>query len=148
VILPFRLGPDWAWNIFDFAIVIAVWIGVPGTNVSFIRLLRLMRLLKLLNKVKELQIILQGLIRALQSVVYILMLLALSFFLFGTLGVTLFRRNDPFHWGGLGIAMVTLFRTATFENWTEILYLSYFGCDSQHTSIVGVCAVPSIVYVV
>jgi voltage-gated sodium channel len=101
-------------------------------NVAFLRLLRLMRLLKLVGKVKQLQVIVQGLAKGLGSVVYIVILMILVFYLYAVLGVQCFRKNDPFHFGGLGIAMVSLFRAATKENWTHLLVINEFGCDSTY----------------
>jgi hypothetical protein len=37
--------------------------------------------------------------------------------------------DDPFHFGDLGSAMLTLFRIATQEDWTDIMYFNMFGCD-------------------
>ena len=45
------------------------------------------------------------------------------------LAVTVFGKNDPFHFGDLGSAMLTLFRIATQEDWTDIMYFNMFGCD-------------------
>lgn len=39
------------------------------------------------------------------------------------------RPDDPFHFGDLGSAMLTLFRIATQEDWTDIMYFNMFGCD-------------------
>jgi voltage-gated sodium channel len=137
----FFIGPERAWNNFDLALVIVLWIPIPGgVNVAFLRLLRLARLLKLVNKVKQLQVIVMGLARGLGSCTYIVMLLLLIFYLFAIVGCVCFRRNDPYHWGGVGIAMLTLFRIATFEAWTVILFLNYYGCDSQNYSVAGVSA--------
>eukprot|EP01052_Picozoa_sp_SAG31_P036492 SAG31_NODE_4563_length_3135_cov_6.260359_3_plen_51_part_00 len=44
------------------------------------------------------------------------------FYIFAILGVTLFGKNDPFHFGSLGKAMLSLFRIATLEDWTDIMY--------------------------
>jgi voltage-gated sodium channel len=71
-------------------------------------------------------------------VTYILLLLLLVFYLFAVLGVSTFRKNDPFFFGSIGIAMVTLFRMATLESWTTGLYINSYGCDSQFYGVVGV----------
>lgn len=91
-----------------------------------------MRLLKLVGKVKQLQVIVQGLAKGLGSVVYIMILMILVFYLYAVLGVQSFRKNDPFHFGGLGFAMLSLFRAATKENWTHLLVINEFGCDSTY----------------
>lgn len=43
--------------------------------------------------------------------------------------VTTFRKNDPFHFGTVGVAVVTLFRVATLENWSVVMYINYYGFD-------------------
>ena len=45
------------------------------------------------------------------------------------LGVGLFKPNDPWHFGTLHITFVTLFRCATLEDWTDVMYINIYGCD-------------------
>jgi hypothetical protein len=97
-----------------------------------------MRLLKLVSNVKQLRVIVVGLTQGLSAVTYIVILLVLVFYLFAVLGVNCFRRNDPFHFGNVGLAMITLYRIATFESWTAIMYINIFGCNSQTGSVLGV----------
>jgi hypothetical protein len=64
------IGPEYKWNLFDFAIVM---LSVPevaglifggsggGGNLMILRLFRLARLLKLVGKIKKLQSIVMGL---------------------------------------------------------------------------------------
>jgi hypothetical protein len=97
-----------------------------------------MRLLKLVGKVRQLQIIVMGLIRGLSSVSYILLLLLLIFYLYACIGVGAFRRNDPYEFGSLGVAMLTLFRHATLDSWSNSMYINWYGCDSMFYGVVGV----------
>jgi len=134
----FSTNPDASWNNFDFWLVAVCWL--PGDtigNVAFLRLLRLMRLLKLVGKVKELQLIVMGLANGLNSVQYVLILMLLIFYLFAVLGVGSFQKNDPFHFGNLGQSMLTLFRVATLENWSQIFLVNFYGCDTQHPAVNG-----------
>mmetsp|Transcript_856 Transcript_856/g.1796 ORF Transcript_856/g.1796 Transcript_856/m.1796 type:complete len:1273 (-) Transcript_856:158-3976(-) len=131
-------GPERSWNNFDFWLVFIVWLPLDGGNVAFLRLLRLMRLLKLVGKVKQLQVIVMGLVKGLSSVSYIMVLMMLIFYLFAVAGVDTFRENDPFHFGSLGIAMLSLFRCATLEDWSDIMYINIFGCDAQYGGVAGV----------
>ena len=48
----------------------------------------------------------------------------LTIYLFANVGVILFRTNDPFHWGSLHVAAITLFRMSTLEDWTDIMYIN------------------------
>lgn len=132
------MGPERAWNNFDFWLVTICYIPIPGVNAAFLRLLRLLRLMKLVGRVKQLQVIVVGLIKGMGAVSYIVILLVLVFYLFAVLGVSCFRRNDPFHFGSVGLAMITLYRIATFESWTAIMYINIFGCNSQTGSVLGV----------
>jgi voltage-gated sodium channel len=134
----FSTNPDASWNNFDFWLVAICWLpgGAIG-NVAFLRLLRLMRLLKLVGKIKELQLIVMGLANGLNSVQYILILMLLIYYLFAVLGVGSFQKNDPFHFGSLGQAMLTLFRCATLENWSQVMFINFYGCDSQYQSVLG-----------
>jgi voltage-gated sodium channel len=43
--------------------------------------------------------------------------------------VFIFGANDPVHFGALPIAMLTLFRVVTGEDWTDVMYIAMNGCD-------------------
>jgi len=58
---------------------------------------------------------------------YIGMLLMLLFYLFAVLGVSVFGLNDPIHFGSLHMAFITLFRCATLEDWTDVMYINMYG---------------------
>lgn len=55
------------------------------------------------------------------------MLLMLLFYLFAVLGVSVFGLNDPIHFGSLHMAFITLFRCATLEDWTDVMYINMYG---------------------
>ena len=65
------MGPERTWNNFDFWLVTICYIPIPGVNAAFLRLLRLIRLLKLVGRVKQLQVIVVGLIKGMGAVSYI-----------------------------------------------------------------------------
>ena len=54
-------------------------------------------------------------------------------YIFAIVGVTIFGQNDPFNFGTLGRAMTTLFRVATGEGWTQIMYFQLYGCEGFGT---------------
>lgn len=135
----FWFGPEWKWNNFDFFIVVACYLpaslfsgGEPP--VALLRLLRLARLVKIFKKVPQLQMIVMGLAGGIKSIGYIVILLLLVFYLYAIVGITIFRTNDPWHYRDLQTTMLTLFRASTLEDWTDIMYISIFGCD-QYSSI-------------
>jgi hypothetical protein len=41
----------------------------------------------------------------------------------------LFKKNDSWHFQNLHMAMITLFRCATLEDWADVMYTNMFGCD-------------------
>ena len=107
---------DRAWNVFDFTIVVLclpIWNEYLGDNagaVALLRLMRLMRVMKIIKKIPQLQMIIMGLVGGMKSIMYILILLLLVFYLFAIVGIFMFRPNDPFHFGDLFTALLTLFR--------------------------------------
>jgi len=128
----FWLGDEWKWNNFDFIVVMLCMPfleHLTGGNVAVLRLMRLARLVKIVKKVPQLQMIVMGLAGGLKSIGYILLLLFLVFYLYAILGMFVFRDNDPWHFGSLEISLLTLFRASTLEDWTDIMYISIFGCD-------------------
>ena len=62
-------------------------------------------------------------------------ILQLYFYLWSVIGVMYFGENDPVHFGTLDIAMLTLWRMATGDDWTEIMYTAMWGCDSSKGGI-------------
>jgi voltage-gated sodium channel len=125
-------GKDWAWNNFDFTIVMLCMPFIPfeGGSVKLLRLLRLMRVVKLIKKIPQLQMIVMGLIGGFKSIGYIMLLLFLVFYLYAIVGLYAFKGNDPWHFGNLPIAMNTLFRMSTLEDWTDVMYTNIYGCAS------------------
>ncbi len=128
----FFVGGEAAWNNFDFVVVVLclpIWgDALGGGSVKLLRLMRLARIVKLLKRVPQLYIIVKGLIGGLKSIGYIVILLFLVFYLYAICGIYLFRENDPWHFHSLPVAMLTLFRAATLEDWTDIMYVNIYGC--------------------
>ena len=75
-----------------------------------------------------LSLVLESTLSSIISVAYIILFMFLSTYLFAIVGVTLFRGNDPFHFGSLGATMLTLFRIATLEDWCDVMYTAIYGC--------------------
>jgi voltage-gated sodium channel len=99
-----------------------------GEYAAFVRLFRLARLLKILAKYAELRMILVGLAAGMKSSMFILLLLGLAFYLFATAGLLFFAHGDGQEFGTYPLAFQTLFRAATFEDWTDVMYINYYGC--------------------
>ena len=83
----------------------------------------------------QLKLIINGLFGGMRAIAYITLLLLMVFYFYAILGMTVFMENDPWHFGNFGLSMVTLFRMATLEDWTEIMYINFFGCDVYSAAI-------------
>ena len=127
---PWRYFLD-PWNIFDFIIVAVCFL--PLDNASFVavlRLARLLRVLKLVRALPKLQVIVAALLKSIPSMFYISILMFMLFYLYAVLGTFMFQANDPVHFHNLQKAMLSLFRVATLEDWTDIMYINMYGCDA------------------
>jgi len=124
-------GPERNWNIFDFMILLFCmpFIPVNTNSIAFLRLMRLFRVAKLFKHIPELNVIVIGMLFGMESILYIMILLFIVFYLFAVMAVFLFRDNDPGNFGDLGITIVSLFRCATLEDWTDMMYINIFGCN-------------------
>ena len=149
-----------AWNVFDFLIVVVGLLPFGGSAVTALRLVRLLRVLKLVRALPKLRILVMGLLRSLSSIAYIGLLLGLLFYLYvhvptvrtcthalllwrlthrcdaryAVLGVSVFGTNDPMLMGTLHIAFLTLFRCATLEDWTDVMYINMLGTRTHAPS--------------
>jgi len=75
---------------------------------------------------------LMGLAKGMSSVSYIGLLMFLLFYVFGIISLLFFRANDPAHFPDLHATFITLFRCATMEDWTDVMYVSMYGCAKYH----------------
>ena len=132
------------WNKFDAFVVtsslIDILVSILGNSLSFlrigpqlirvIRVLRVTRLFKLIRKLKGIQKILWVLFLSMPAILNLLALLFLVYFIFSVLAVFLFQNaiqgihidNDLVSFRNFGIAMLTLFRCSTGEDWYKIMY--------------------------
>jgi voltage-gated sodium channel len=53
---------------------------------------------------------------------YIALLMFIIFYIYAAMGSMFFASVDDELWGDVAIAMLTLFRVATFEDWTDVMY--------------------------
>lgn len=110
------------WNIFDTIIVIGSLIPTGGTGVLLARLLRIFRVLRLVSMVPELRQLINALLKAIPKMGYIALLMFVIFYIYAAIGSMYFHKINEFLWGDVSIAMLTLFRVATFEDWTDVMY--------------------------
>jgi len=136
---PWRYFYD-GWNKFDFFIVFTSWIpcllevfgmggGTSGLGaLKLLRLLRLFRIMRVVKKFPELTVIVNALLVGMESIGFIALILFVVFYMFAIGGMMLFASNDEWHFGRLHRALLTLFRIATFEDWTDVMYINVYGC--------------------
>lgn len=110
------------WNIFDTLIVIGSLIPEGGSGVLIARLLRVFRVLRLVSMVPELRLLINALIKAIPRMGYIALLMFVIFYIYAAIGSIVFADINETLWGDVSIAMLTLFRVATFEDWTDVMY--------------------------
>jgi voltage-gated sodium channel len=117
------------WNVFDFVIIAVCFLPIGGHYAAVLRLARVLRALRLVSNVPKLQLLVGSLLKSLPSMFYVGILLTLLFYVYGVLGVFLFRDNDPVHFGDLGRSLLSLFRVVTLEDWTDVMYIQMYGSD-------------------
>ncbi|OEY65533.1 ion transporter [Marinobacter sp. X15-166B] len=111
------------WNLFDTLVVIGSLIPLDNSEAVLLgRLLRVFRVLRLVSVVPELRFLINSLLKAIPRMGYIVLLMFIIFYIYAAMGSMFFAKVDPFLWGDVSIAMLTLFRVATFEDWTDVMY--------------------------
>lgn len=114
-----------SWNVFDFIIVAVSLIPIESMNsILLARLVRVFRLLRLVSFIPQFRILIESFIKAIPRVGYILLFMFVEFYIFAAIGSILFADLSPQHWGNVGLAMLTLFQTATLEGWPDLMYQS------------------------
>ena len=111
------------WNIFDSCIVAISLIPLENSEYALIaRMLRLFRVMRLISFIPELRVLVTALLTALPRMGYVALLMFIIFYIYAVVGNVLFAEINPVLWGDLGISLLTLFRVATFEDWTDVMY--------------------------
>jgi len=102
------------WNVFDFSIVAIALLPASGT-LAILRSLRIFRSLRLLKNLPRLRFIVESLLHSLPSLGWIIVLLALVFYVFAVIGTKLFGADFPEWFGNLWASMFALFQIMTLE---------------------------------
>jgi voltage-gated sodium channel len=134
-----------SWNVFDFVVVSAAFMPLAGQYATVLRLLRLLRVLRLVRALPRLQLLVGALLKSIPSMAYVSVLLLLLFYIYAVAAVFLWGGNDPVHFKDLQTSFLSLFRVATLEDWTDIMYINMYGCDRYGYSADSVmpCTTPS-----
>ena len=135
------------WNIFDFLIVVVCWLAVflPNMDAEFVmafRLARILRVLRLVHALPQLKLLVDALLKSIPSMGYVGILLLLLFYIYGVMGVFVFGKNDPVHFGDLFTSIVTLFQITTLEGWVDIMFVNVHGCNDPIYGFENGCPEP------
>ena len=117
------------WNVFDFAVIAVCFLPIESQFAAVLRLARVFRSLRLVTAIPKLQLLVNALLNSIPAMIYVGIMLLLLFYVYGVMGVFLFRDNDPVHFPDLATSMLTLFRVATQEDWTDVMYIQMYGSD-------------------
>jgi len=113
------------WNVFDSIIIITSLIPFEGHETALLgRLLRIFRVLRLVSVIPELRTLLNAVFDSIPKISYVSLLMFIIFYIYAAAGSLFFHTINPELWGNISISMLTLFRIATFEGWTEVMYES------------------------
>lgn len=118
---PWRFFTD-GWNVFDFVIVAAAYLPGLAEQSTLLRLIRLLRVLRLLSTLPSLQMMVAALVHSIPRIGQMALMASLLFYIYAVAGTSLFGDHDPEHWGSLHVALLSLFRTLTLEDWTDLMY--------------------------
>lgn len=111
------------WNLFDTLVVIGSLIPLDNSEAVLLgRLLRVFRVLRLVSVVPELRFLINSLLKAIPRMGYIALLMFIIFYIYAAMGSMFFAKVDETLWGDVAVSMLTLFRVATFEDWTDVMY--------------------------
>lgn len=123
--LAIRMGAYWprplrffrnGWNIFDFVVVMAVFVPGIRQNATLLRLLRLLRVVRIVRVLPDLRVLLLGVWKSVPPLASIGAVTAMILFVYGMVGWIWFGDELPEEWGNIGRGMLTLFVMLTLEN--------------------------------
>ncbi|KZX72558.1 ion transporter [Oleiphilus sp. HI0009] len=111
------------WNVFDTLVVVISLIPINESEMALLaRLVRVFRVLRMVSVIPELRVLISSLVKALPQLGYVMLLMFIIFYIYAAVGSHLFGEINEVLWGNIAIAMLTLFRVMTFEDWTDVQY--------------------------
>ncbi|ROT99854.1 ion transporter [Marinobacter sp. R17] len=129
IIFRFAVYPDKkrflldGWNLFDTIVVVGSLIPLDNSEAVLLgRLLRVFRVLRLVSVVPELRFLINSLLKAIPRMGYIALLMFIIFYIYAAMGSLFFAPINEDLWGDVAVSLLTLFRVATFEDWTDVMY--------------------------
>lgn len=112
----FFIGKEWGWNWFDFIIVFTSFLATGGLSV--LRAFRVFRIFRLLSVIPTMRIVSAAMLHTIPSMLSIMVLLIIFYYIYGVLCVNLFGEAFPQWFGDLGDSFYTLFQIMTLESWS------------------------------
>ncbi len=109
------------WDAFDFFVVAIALVSWGMSQVGIARIFRLLRVLRAVTYLKQLRLLVYTLLKTLPSLGNIIILMSIQFYVFATIGSTIFGRAMPEEFGNLGYSALTLFGVVTLEGWVDLL---------------------------
>ena len=76
----------------------------------------------MISIIPELRVLLNSMLKALPRLGYVMVLMFIIFYIYAAIGSLIFEDINPVLWGDISIAMLTLFRVMTLEDWTDVMY--------------------------
>jgi hypothetical protein len=92
---------------------------------------------------RRLDSVVAGLRGGLNSVHHVGFLLLIVFYIYAVIGTLLLGRNDPFHFGTLHWSLITLFAMSNLENWSSVMEISIYGCNTVSGYPTRITTMPS-----
>ena len=118
------------WNVLDLLVVVLPLLPITGHYQTFAKAIRVFRILRLLKLIPELKLLMQSITGSARYILSISILLGLFFYAYSVAGVVMFGKNDVVHFHDLATSMLTMFRVVTLEDWTDIMYINMYGCNT------------------
>merc|ERR1711871_1439463 len=130
------LGPEAyiadRFNVFDAVVVVASYVALAsalGPIASIFRIFRVARILKLIPRAERLMAVVMTVYHSMPALINVGLLTSLFFLIFACLGVSLFgevvhgvQLSRHANFETFPVAMLTLFRIATGEDWNGMMY--------------------------
>lgn len=110
------------WNLFDFIIIV---ISLTPTNIPVqvarvLRIFRIFRTFRIISAFSQLRIIIIAIGRSIPGVMWTMGLLAIFYYVFAIIGISLYGVDFPDYFGDLAKTLFTLFQLTTMENWADL----------------------------
>jgi hypothetical protein len=119
------------WNLFDFLVVLVCIAqqtqGEDSGGMVVLRMVRLIKVLQIFMEIGQIRAVLIGLGDGLHSLIFILLVFSVIFYVYGLVGLYMFGTSDEFHYSNLGFAATTMARMA-MGPWQDVLYINLYGC--------------------